>query len=293
MSAPRRPSRTGHRRDRWLLGVCTAAATLAGVIALLVVGFLVVEAAPLLVRHGPLAFFTDERWVPRDGQYGLLPMVAGSVVVVVGAVALSTPLGIGAALASALFAGPRLSRLLRAALAVLAGVPSVIYGFWGLTVVVPLINRVQAPGVSVLAGVLVLALMILPTMALLADAALRAVPAAFLQQGAALGLSPTAVALHVALPAARRGLVAASVLQVGRALGETMAVIMVMGNAIQVPGSVFDPARALTAHIALEMAYALGDHRRGLFVSGLLLMTVVAALLLLAGRLRTAAALPA
>ena len=169
----------------------------------------------------------------------------------------------------------------------LAGIPSVVYGLWGLTVLAPLIARWQPPGVSVLAGALVLALMVLPTVALTASSALAAVPASLLQGAAALGLSRRAVVLGVALPAARGGIVGGVLLAAARALGETMALLMVAGNVVQMPSGLFEPVRVLTANIALEMAYASGDHRAALFASGVLLTALVLALALTAGRVQS------
>ncbi len=262
----------------------TTAAILSAIGIALVILFVAGESAPLIARHGVAGFVLDARWAPRDELFGLWPMMVGSLCVVVGAMCLSTPIGLAAAVALVFFAPAGAARFLRAAVGVLAGIPSVVYGMWGLTVLVPLLNQVRPPGVSVLCGALVLALMIAPTMVLLSEAALRAVPADQLSAATALGLSRPAVACLVALPAARSGLIAATLLQVARAVGETMAVILVMGNTIQIPHGPFDAARALTAHIALEMSYALGDHRRGLFVAGLALLMAVVALVVGADR---------
>ena len=158
-----------------------------------------------------------------------------------------------------------------------------VFGFWGLTTLVPLVNQLHPPGASLLAGILVLTLMILPTIALTTYAAFIAVPDEYIRSAAALGLSGWSMIRGVALPAARTGIVAGIVLAAGRALGETMAVLMVAGNVVQHADSLFDPIRTLAANIALEMAYAMGDHRAVLFVSGLMLMLLVMTLSGLAG----------
>ena len=150
----------------------------------------------------------------------------------------------------------------------------------------PLVGRLHPPGVSLLAAILVLALMVLPTVALIADAAFAAIPSAYLRGAAALGLSRWGIIAGVALPAARTGLISGLLLAAGRALGETMAVLMVAGNAVQQPHGLFDSVRTLTANIALEMAYAMGDHRAALFVSGLALMLLVLLLVVTADVLR-------
>jgi len=160
----------------------------------------------------------------------------------------------------------------------LAGIPSVVYGFWGLVTLAPLVRQWHPPGVSLLTAILVLTLMILPTVALTVDAALAAVPVIHLRAAAALALSRWGMIRAVILPQARSGIASGMLLAAGRALGETMAVLMVAGNVVQQPHSLFDSVRTLTANIALEMAYAMGDHRAALFVSGLALLLMVLAL---------------
>lgn len=163
----------------------------------------------------------------------------------------------------------------------LAGIPSVVYGFWGLVVLVPLINQLHPPGSSLLAGILILSLMILPTVTLVASSSFASVPASYFHSARALGLGQWAIVWGVVLPASKSGLIAGVVLATGRALGETMAVLMVCGNVVQVPDSLFAPVRTLTANMALEMGYATANHRSALFVSGLILMAVIAGLMLM------------
>jgi phosphate transport system permease protein len=160
----------------------------------------------------------------------------------------------------------------------LAGIPSVVYGFWGLVVLVPLIGAIHPPGPSLLTGIVILTIMILPTIALLADASFADIPPQYLHGAAALGLPRWATIRGVVFPAAKSGLFTGVLLGSGRAIGETMAMLMVCGNVVQTPHGLFDPMRTLTANMALEMAYALGDHRAALFVSGLVLMAMIVAL---------------
>ncbi len=244
----------------------------------LVIGFLLLEAKPVLQWGMVWQFFTQAAWFPLEQRLGLMPMLAASLLASLGAVALAAPLGVAVAIAGRFLLGARLSKPLSVAMGVMAGIPSVVFGLWGLTVVVPWIAAWQAPGASLLAAILVLSLMIVPTVALTSSAALAAVPPALLQGAAALGLSQSATVLGVALPAARNAVVSGILLAVARALGETMAVLMVAGNVVQMPGSVFDSVRVLTANIALEMSYASGDHRAALFASGLVLVLAVLAL---------------
>lgn len=249
-----------------------AAALLAGVIVLLIFVFLVLEGLPAFTKVGPVRFLTDPRWHPAEGLFNLLPMLWGTLFAAGGAVLLAAPLGFLSAVFCHLYAPPLAAGLYRRLLELLAGIPSVVYGFWGLVVLVPLIAQWHPPGPSLLAAILILGIMILPTLALAADASFSSVPVQDLRAAAALGLSPWATLKGVILPAARSGLLTGIILQTGRAMGETMAVLMVCGNVVQTPSSLFDPIRTLTANIALEMAYALGNHRSALFVSGLMLM---------------------
>jgi len=202
-------------------------------------------------------------------------MLWGTLFVTAGSVLIAAPLGIGSAIFCHYYAPPMIAALYRRLIELLAGIPSVVYGFWGLVVLVPLIGRLHPPGTSLLAGIAILTLMILPTIALTADASFSKVPPEYLQGAAALGLSPWVTIRGVAIPAAQSGLLTGLILGTGRAIGETMAVLMVCGNVVQTPKSLFDPVRTLTANIALEMAYAMGNHRSALFVSGLLLMAII------------------
>lgn len=264
---------------RLAFGLGLAAALVAAILGL-VVAFLARESWPLLRDIGLTRFLSDEGWHPTEQSYGLTPMLTATLAASFGALLLAAPLGLASALFCRFYAPPALARAYRRMLGLLAGIPSVVFGFWGLTVLVPLIARWEPPGASLLAATLILALMVLPTVALTSEAALGTVPAHWLQGAAALGLSRRGMLLGVAIPAARRGILAGILLATARALGETMAVLMVAGNVVQSPSSLFDPVRTLTANIALEMAYATGDHRAALFVSGLLLTGLVLLLVL-------------
>ncbi|MCO6428744.1 phosphate ABC transporter permease subunit PstC [Nitrosomonas communis] len=269
--------------DRWFNAGLRLGATVAALIMALILLFLLLESWPAL-QHIPLMrFVTDDAWHPLEDRYNLLPMVTGTLYASSGSLLLVIPLGIASALFMAFYASPRMSMLYRRLIELLAGIPSVVFGFWGLTTVVPLINQWQPPGASLLTAILILTLMILPTLVLTSYAALIAVPDEYLRSAAALGLSRWGMIYGVVLPAARQGIVAGILLAAGRAVGETMAVLMVAGNVVQHADSLFAPIRTLTANIALEMAYAMGDHRAVLFVSGLLLLLLVMILTTMAG----------
>lgn len=274
------------RRSGWLITAVRLSALLTAALLLLITTFVASESTSALLALSS-RLFTDSGWFPTadaSGQFNVVPMVVGSLLIALIAVAIALPL----ALASVMFAHshsrPWLLIGYRRAIELLAGIPSVVFGLWGLVVVVPLLGELQAPGTSLLAGALILALMILPTIALIADSALRAVPDDLTRGGLALGLSPWRVAVRIQLPHARSGVIAGAILGLGRALGETMVVLMVCGNVVQLPSSIMQPIRTLTANIALEMAYADGLQRSTLFISGLLLMSLVTLLVWAAHR---------
>lgn len=269
--------------DSLLRGILSMGAVISALVMLLIVIFLILESWSLLGRISPARFFTDTSWHPLEGAYHLMPMLAGTLYASTGALLLAIPLGIASALFIVYYASPRLAKWYKRLVELLAGIPSVVFGFWGLTTLVPLINQIHPPGASLLAAILILALMILPTITLTAYSALMAVPDEFLRNATALGLSRWGMIRGVAFPAARTGIVAGIILATGRAIGETMAVLMVAGNVVQYPDGLFDPIRTLASNIALEMAYAMGDHRAVLFVSGLLLMLMVMMLSGMAG----------
>ncbi len=253
-------------------------------ILLLIVLFLSREAWPVLANGGWRAFVADNGWYPLEGLFGLLPMLAASLAVMLGAIVLAGPVGLGCAIFLQFYAPQAVRKSFRLLLSLLAGMPSVVLGLWGLTVLVPLIAQWQPPGASLLAAILVLALMIVPTMALAGAAALSSVPADLISGAAALGMGARSRILYVAVPAARRGMLSGALLSMARALGETMVLLMVAGNVVQYPHGLLEPVRALTANIALEMAYATDLHRAGLFASGLLLTLLVLVLAWLAAR---------
>ncbi|MBM4138998.1 MAG: phosphate ABC transporter permease subunit PstC [Nitrospira sp.] len=259
----------------WLL---RGLAAIAGLVVVFIVVFLIAETLPVLSHVGLERFFTDPSWHPAEGFYNLTPMLWGTLFTMAGSVLIATPLGILSAIFCHYYAPPILTRPYRRLIELLAGIPSVVYGFWGLVVLVPLIGEIHPPGPSLLSGILILTIMILPTIALMADASLANVPQHYLRGAAALGLPRWATIRGVVFPTAKSGLFTGVILETGRAIGETMAILMVCGNVVQTPSSFFDPIRTLTANIALEMSYALGDHRAALFVSGLVLMTMIAAL---------------
>jgi phosphate transport system permease protein len=174
------------------------------------------------------------------------------------------------------FAPDKLGNLFRPAIQLLAGIPSVVYGFWGLLFIVPFIrDHLGGPGLSILAGSIILAIMILPTIISISEVSLLALPRQYKEGALALGMTHWQAIWSVLLPAAKSGIVAAVILGIGRAVGETMAVIMILGNAVAVPESILDPVRTLTTNIGIEMGYASGEHQQALFATGIVLFVII------------------
>ncbi len=269
-----------HRSDKFLLITLRGFSALAGITTVLILLFLIAESFPVFQKFGLLVFFIDSSWYPREQLFNLVPMMTASLLAATCAVLLAAPLGIFSGVFCNYYAPPKLAWIYRRLIELIAGVPSVVYGFWGLVVLVPLILNIRPPGASLLAGILVLALMIFPTMALASDSIFHSFPKEQLNGASALGFSRWRTIFSLILPSVKRNLLAALSLQIGRALGETMAVLMVCGNVVQLPKSFFDPVRTLTANMALEMSYATGSHRSALFVSGLILVLLIIFLVL-------------
>jgi phosphate ABC transporter permease protein PstC len=249
--------------------------------------FILREGAPLIYKVGLANFFSTD-WHPTAGRYGITLMIVGSAAVTVGALTLGVPLGIACAIVLGEMAPLRARQFLKPAIEILAGIPSVVYGFMGIVVVLPFIRQhLGGPGASGLAGAVILGVMILPTIIAISLDALQAVPRSYREGSLAMGATQWQTIRRVVLPGARSGIVAAVILGMGRAVGETMAVVMVAGNAVQLPHSPLDPLRTLTANLALEMGYAAGDHRAALFATGIVLFLFIVVLNSVAGLARS------
>jgi phosphate transport system permease protein len=267
------------RSDRVIRSVLFFVA-LSAIAALAVITLFIFRAGvPLIIEVGPLHFLFGHTWSPSQGQFGIWPMLVGSVWVTLGALVIGVPLGLAVAIFVTEFAPPFAATILRPAVQLLAGIPSVIYGFIGLVILVPLIREtLGGPGLSILAGSVILGIMILPNVISISEDAIRAVPNSYRDGALALGATHWQTIWRVVLPAARSGIIASIVLGMGRAIGETMAVIMVVGNALALPHSVLDSATTLTSNIGLEMGYATGKHREALFATGVVLFLLIMAL---------------
>ena len=242
----------------------------------LITAFIFKEGLPIMLRVGLGRFILSSDWYPTEGEFGIFPMIVGSLAVTAGAMVIGVVFGLGCAVLLTQFAPPRLVSIIKPSIELLAGIPSVVYGFMGVVILVPLIrDYLGGPGLSVLAASIVLGIMVLPTITSISVDALQAVPRSYREGSIALGATVWQTTHRVVLRAARSGIVAAVILGMGRAVGETMAVIMVAGNTLDVPGSILDPVRTLTSNIALEMGYAAGDHRKALFATGVVLFVII------------------
>lgn len=242
----------------------------------LITVFIFKEGLPIIVKTGPGNFFLSSDWDPSSGNFGIFSMIAGSLAVTACAMVIGTVFGLGLAIVLGEFCPPGLAAILKPVVELLAGIPSVVYGFVGVVTIVPLIRTyLGGPGLSVLASSIVLGIMVLPTVTSISMDALRAVPRSYWQGSIALGATKWQTTHMVMLKAAKSGIAAAIILGMGRAVGETMAVIMVAGNTLEVPHSILDPVRTLTSNIALEMGYASGQHREALFATGVTLFVII------------------
>lgn len=246
--------------------------------------FVLRESLPFLKQMDIGDVFFDSAWFPLEKRFGMAGMLVATVLVSLGATLIAAPLGLASAVFMTFFARRGGIFFMKTLLALMAGTPSVVFGLWGLSVLVPLLGETYPPGASVLTAIIVLSLMLLPTVALTSYTALKSLPNALHQASHALGLSRVRHVCSVAIPGARTGILSGLILSLARALGETMAVLMVAGNVPALPTSLFDPARVLTANIALEMGYATGTHRASLFASGLLIVSLVLGISLMAGK---------
>ena len=242
----------------------------------LITVFIFVKGMPIILETGVWNFIFGMSWAPSRGEYGIFPMIVGTVTVTLGAAIIGVPIGICCSIFLAEFAPVTLRNIFRPAIQLLAGIPSVVYGFWGLLFIVPFIrNYMGGPGLSILAGSIILAIMVLPTVISITEVSILALPPQYKEGAFALGLTHWQAICSVILPSAKSGIVAAVILGIGRAIGETMAVIMVLGNSVAIPESILDPVRTLTTNIGIEMGYASGQHQEALFATGIVLFVII------------------
>lgn len=275
-------------------------AAITQVLVIILIGFFVFkEGLPVMQKYGVIEFLFGEIWNPANQIYGIYPMIIGTIVVTLGSLILGVPLGIATAIFLAEIVPDKIGRIFRPAIELLAGIPSVIYGLFGMVLVKNLILYIEREflgtvlppqyqvGYSVLTASIILAVMILPTIINISEDSIRSVPMEYKEGSLALGATHWQTISKVLLPAAKSGIMTSVVLGMGRALGETMAVIMVAGNTVLIPelspAGIFAPVRTLTGNIALEMGYAGPEHQQALFATGIVLFVFIMVLNLFAG----------
>ena len=268
-------------KEKFMQGVFFIAACTSVLAVALICVFLFANGIPAMKEIGFMEFLTGERWKPTNEIFGILPMIMGSIYVTAGAISLGVPIGILTSVFMAKYCPKKIYPVLKGATELLAGIPSVVYGFFGLVVLVPLIRDIcqkfhwGGNGSSILTASILLGMMILPTIIGVTESAIRSVPAHYYEGALALGATHERSIFSVVLPAAKSGVVAGIVLGIGRAIGETMAVIMVAGNQARMPAGIVRGVRTLTANIVLEMGYAAGLHREALIATAVVLFVFI------------------
>ncbi len=258
-------------KDRLATYFVFACASMSFLILLAIAIFIFKGGFPAFYEIGFFDFLFGTTWRPNQGTYGILTMIVGSLAVTAGSLILAVPLGISCAILLAEVAPYKVRQVLRPCIELLVGIPSVVYGLVGLILLVPAIRKIGGNGFSVLGASIVLMAMVLPTIISISEDAIRAVPSSYKEGALALGATHWQTIRQVLLPVARSGIGASIVLGMGRAVGETMAMIMVIGNSITFPKSPLDAARTLTGNIAVEINYASGIHESALFATGIVL----------------------
>jgi len=239
--------------------------------------FLFASGIPAMTEIGIFDFLKGTDWHPLEGEFEILPMIVGSLYVTAGAIIIGVPIGILCAVFMAKYCPPKLCKIIKPMINLLAGIPSIVYGFFGLVVIVPVMQTIfGGSGKGILTVSILLGIMILPTIIVLTESAIRAVPESYYEGALALGATHERSIFCTILPAAKSGIFAGVILGIGRAVGETMAVVMVAGNQIKMPNSITSGVRTLTANIVMEMGYAAeGLHRDSLIATGVVLFVFV------------------
>ena len=238
--------------------------------------FLFDQGLPAMVEIGVSDFLTGTLWKPLEGHFGIFPMIVGSIYVTAGAIILGVPVGLLCAIFMAKFCPRRLYSVLKPAVDLLAGIPSIVYGFFALMVIVPVVQELTGTsGKGILTASIMLAIMILPTIVSVSEASIRAVPESYYEGSLALGATHERSVFFATVPAAKSGIMAGVILGVGRAIGETMAVSMVAGNQPILPDSILSGVRTMTANVIIEMGYAEGLHREALIATAVVLFVFI------------------
>ncbi len=243
---------------------------------LLICYFLFINGIPALAKIGLDNFIFGKEWDPTNNIYGIFPMIIASIYVTAGAIIVGVPIGLFTAVYMAKYCSNKIHRFLKPAVDLLAGIPSIIYGFFGLSALVPIIRNIfGGSGKGILTASIILGIMILPTIISVSENAIRAIPETLYEGALGLGSTKEQAIFKVIIPAASSGIFAGIVLGIGRAIGETMAVVLIAGNSVSMPTSPLSMVRTMTANIVLEMGYATGLHREALIATGVVLFVFI------------------
>ncbi len=266
-----------HLKESFFKGLFFASAATAILAILLICYFIFRNGIPFMVDYGVGKFLFGSDWSPSNSpaSFGILPMIVGSIVITFGAIVMGVPTGIFTSVFMVYYCPKPLYRFLKSSVNLMAAIPSIVYGFFGLQLLVPWIRTWGGNGMGVLTASLLLGIMILPTIISLSEAAIRTVPKTYYSGSLALGASHERSVFKVVLPAAKSGILSAIILGIGRAIGETMAVILVAGNQTIIPTGLFSGTRTMTTNIVLEMAYASGQHRQALIATSAVLFIFI------------------
>lgn len=265
-------------KERLMQAVFFIAACASILAVVLICVFLFANGLPAMGKIGVFKFLLGTKWKPGNDIYGIFPMILGSIYVTAGAIVIGVPVGILTSVFMAEYCPKKIYRPLKMATELLAGIPSIVYGFFGLVVLVPIIRALfqgKTNGSSILTSSILLGMMILPTIIGVTESSIRTVPRAYFEGALALGATKERSIFTVMIPAAKSGIMAGVVLGIGRAIGETMAVMMVAGNQARVPNSILQGVRTLTTNIVLEMGYATGLHREALIATAVVLFIFI------------------
>ncbi|MDN6161202.1 MAG: phosphate ABC transporter permease subunit PstC [Atopostipes sp.] len=271
-------NRLADKKEKAMSKVFLAAAFMSILALVLIVIFIFANGIPVMAKYGFKEFLFGKIWQPTASspQFGLLPMILGSIYVTAGAALIGVPIGILTAIFMARYCPPALYKILKPSVSLMASIPSIVYGFFALQLLVPLVrNYLGGTGYSMITAMLLLAVMILPTVIELSESAIRSVPKTYYEGSVALGATKEESLFQVVLPAASSGVLSGVVLGIGRAIGETMAVVLVAGNQPVGPSGLLKGVRTLTTNIVLEMSYASGDHRSALIATGVILFVFI------------------
>jgi phosphate transport system permease protein len=272
--------------ERWIEWGLFATAISSILIIVLIIAFVFREGIPIITSYGFFNFIFGMIWNPDSGVYGIFPMIIGTLEITGLSLIMAIPLGLSCAIFLAEVAPASMRRILNPTIQTLAGIPSVVYGFVGLILLVPFLRgQFGGSGFSMFAASLILTVMILPIIVSVSEDAIRSIPTEYKEASLALGATHWQTIKNVIFPAALPGVITSVILGMGRAIGETLAIIMVAGNVVQIPSTIFDPVRALTSNIALEMGYASGLHYNALFATGIVLIFMIIILLVIANYL--------